>query len=232
MSVEKEEIVCKNCGLINDFRTEEVVFANGTEHTEAFCNGCDKHLKYISKGLPSKFHFGKHAGMLVSDCVDVSYMQFMIDKADINKRFRRELELRIEQIKKEVQETPGENNNQNNNTMDITGILKVKEEAQQVSDKFRKREFVLTDNSSQYPQHISFQLTQDKCNLIDAIAVGSEIKVHFNLRGREWTSPKGEVKYFNTLEAWRIEVVQNLQVDTGNTGQSNPGPAQEDDLPF
>lgn len=182
--------------------------------------------------MSKKFHFGKHAGMLVSDCIDVEYMQHMIDNAGIDKWFRRTLELRI----KEIQENPGEiNNNQiENNTMDITGILKVKGEAEQVSEKFRKREFVLTDNSSQYPQHISFQLTQDKCGLIDAIAVGSTIKVHFNLRGRMWESPKGEVKYFNTLEAWRIEVVQNLQVDTGataTTSTTTPA-AQEDDLPF
>jgi hypothetical protein len=121
--------------------------------------------------------------------------------------------------------------------MDITGILKLKTEAQQVSDKFRKREFVLTDNSSQYPQHISFQLTQDKCSLLDQYNVGDEIKVHFNLRGREWTSPKGEIKYFNTLEAWRIE--------GGNTGSAKSSAnsmndvaatftaaSQEDDLPF
>jgi hypothetical protein len=122
--------------------------------------------------------------------------------------------------------------------MDITGILKVKGEAQQVSEKFKKREFVLTDNSSQYPQHISFQLTQDKCNLIDNYAVGSEIKVHFNLRGREWTSPKNEVKYFNTLEAWRIE---NGGVAANNSSSSNnmnsvaetfTASSQEDDLPF
>src|ERR1035437_6575980 len=98
--------------------------------------------------------------------------------------------------------------------MDITGILKVKSEAQQVSEKFKKREFVLTDNSSQYPQHISFQLTQDKCSLLDQYNVGAEIKVHFNLRGREWTSPKNEIKYFNTLEAWRIEGSSN---NSGNT---------------
>src|ERR1700741_1878083 len=89
--------------------------------------------------------------------------------------------------------------------MDVTGILKVKMDMVQVSEKFKKREFVITDNSSQYPQHISFQLTQDKCGLIDQYKVGDELKVHFNLRGREWTSPKGEVRYFNTLEAWRIE---------------------------
>ncbi|MES2284522.1 MAG: DUF3127 domain-containing protein [Bacteroidota bacterium] len=123
--------------------------------------------------------------------------------------------------------------------MDITGILKVKSEAQQVSDKFKKREFVLTDNSSQYPQHVSFQLTQDKCNLIDSYNVGAEIKVHFNLRGREWTSPQGEIKYFNTLEAWRIEGGANS--GTGNSSASNKmegvaetftAATEGDDLPF
>ncbi len=124
--------------------------------------------------------------------------------------------------------------------MDITGILKVKTEAQQVSDKFRKREFVLTDNSSQYPQHVSFQLTQDKCSLLDQYNVGDEIKVHFNLRGREWTSPKGEVKYFNTLEAWRIEG-GNAASASNSSSSSNAmndvaatftAASQEDDLPF
>ncbi len=123
--------------------------------------------------------------------------------------------------------------------MDITGILKVKNEAQQVSEKFRKREFVLTDNSSQYPQHISFQLTQDKCNLIDTYNVGSEIKVHFNLRGREWTSPQGEIKYFNTLEAWRIEGGANSGASNAsatkkveNSSEAITASSEVDDLPF
>ena len=121
--------------------------------------------------------------------------------------------------------------------MDITGILKVKSDAQQISDKFRKREFVLTDNSSQYPQHISFQLTQDKCSLIDQYNIGDELKVHFNLRGREWTSPKGEIKYFNTLEAWRIEGgaggSKNTAASMNDVAATTfTAASQEDDLPF
>jgi hypothetical protein len=124
--------------------------------------------------------------------------------------------------------------------MDITGTLKVKSEAQQVSEKFKKREFVITDNSSQYPQHISFQLTQDRCDLLDKHNVGEELKVHFNLRGREWTSPKGEIKYFNTLEAWRIETVgAGTSNNTKNNAVVNDAPmetftqkAPTDDLPF
>jgi hypothetical protein len=119
--------------------------------------------------------------------------------------------------------------------MDVTGILKVKSDTQQVSEKFKKRDFVITDNSSQYPQHISFQLVQDKCAIIDQYKVGDEIKVHFNLRGREWTSPQGELRYFNSLEAWRIE--GGASASSGNkaeaiTESSFTAASESDDLPF
>jgi hypothetical protein len=89
----------------------------------------------------------------------------------------------------------------------LQGIVKVVNPTVQVSEKFAKREFVVTDNASMYPQDIMFQLTQDKCSLADGIQVNDQIEVSFNLRGREWTSPQGEVKYFNTLEAWRLDKV-------------------------
>ena len=87
----------------------------------------------------------------------------------------------------------------------LTGTIKVLKSAEVISDKFKKRELVLTDSGGMYPQDISFQLTQDKCSIADSFNVGDVVELSFNLRGREWTSPQGEVKYFNTLEAWRIE---------------------------
>jgi hypothetical protein len=119
--------------------------------------------------------------------------------------------------------------------MNITGIIKVKKDTQVISDKFKKREFVLTDNSSQYPQHISFQCTQDKCSLLDSINEGETVTVHFNLRGREWTSPQGEVKYFNTLEAWKIDKGQGQPGVSQQNYYSENAPAasvEKDDLPF
>lgn len=89
----------------------------------------------------------------------------------------------------------------------LTGKVKLVNSTVQVSDKFAKREFVVTETSSMYPQDILFQSTQDKCSLLDAFTPGDDVEVSFNLRGREWTSPQGEIKYFNTLEAWRIEKV-------------------------
>ena len=101
--------------------------------------------------------------------------------------------------------------------MDVTGILKLKHDVQQVSDKFKKREFILTiDQNTQYPQYISFQLIQDKTSLIDNYQVGEEIKVSFNLKGREWTSPQGEVKYFTTIDAWKIERTQAAKTETSS----------------
>ena len=129
--------------------------------------------------------------------------------------------------------------------MEVIGTLKTKFDTQKVSDRFQKREFVLTtDANTPYPQHVSFQVTQDKCGILDQYNNGDEIKVQFNLRGREWNGPQG-VKYFNTLEAWRIERVQgNNNQSTQIAGSASPGagassapvftsnPADNDDLPF
>ena len=106
----------------------------------------------------------------------------------------------------------------------------------QVSGSFRKREFILemTDNP-QYPQYVSFQLVQDKVDLIDVAKKGDLVEVSFNLRGREWISPSGEVKYFNTLDAWRINVVQPQTPGQRREESATIEDAQvitEDDLPF
>lgn len=117
--------------------------------------------------------------------------------------------------------------------MEVTGKLKVIGNTQAVSEKFKKRDFVLTDDSSQYPQHILFQLTQDRCGLLDRCKVGDTIKVHFNLRGREWISPDGEAKYFNSLEAWRIESGVEQTDKDGSTSVAQFQQADDlDPLPF
>jgi hypothetical protein len=125
--------------------------------------------------------------------------------------------------------------------MEIQGKIKVLGETKTVgSGGFRKREVVVT-TEEQYPQHILVEFTQDKTDLLNNFQVGQAVKISINLRGREWTSPQGEIKYFNSIQGWRIE---NLQSEGG---QSNlpPVPPMEafepadnineedhDDLPF
>jgi hypothetical protein len=87
--------------------------------------------------------------------------------------------------------------------MEIKGTIKVIKATEVVSEKFSKRELVVT-TEEQYPQHISIQFTQDKCDLLNKFSIGQSVEVGINLRGREWTSPQGEVKYFNTIEGWRV----------------------------
>jgi hypothetical protein len=90
--------------------------------------------------------------------------------------------------------------------MEAIGKLHAIFETKQVSEKFTKREFVveLVDNPK-YPQMVLFQLTGDRCGQLDALRVGDQVAIEFSLRGREWRSPTGEIKYFNSLDVWRIE---------------------------
>ena len=88
--------------------------------------------------------------------------------------------------------------------MEITGKIKLIKDTQEVSSNFSKREFVV-ETMEQYPQLICLELHQDKCDIIDSYSVGQEVVVGINLRGREWSNPSGEVKYFNTIVCWKIQ---------------------------
>jgi len=116
----------------------------------------------------------------------------------------------------------------------IGGKLHATFEAQQVTQRFRKREFVveLADNPD-YPQYVMFQLTGDRCEHLDGFNVGDEVRIEFNLRGREWNSPQGETKYFNSLDVWKIE---KTDASTGDShGDEEPPPHDDQffkDVPF
>ena len=96
--------------------------------------------------------------------------------------------------------------------MEIQGRIKVIFAPESVgANGFQKRDLVIT-TEEQYPSDIIIQFTQSKCALLDNLQVGQRVKVHFNLQGREWTSPQGEVKYFNTVVGWKIELIQTTNV--------------------
>lgn len=102
---------------------------------------------------------------------------------------------------------------------EITGRLHVISDTEQKSERFRLRQFVIElGDNPQYPQHVQFQLTGDRCENLDGFNVGEEVKLEFSLRGREWTSPKdGVVKFFNSLDVWRLERVGE-RADFNNGG--------------
>ncbi len=122
---------------------------------------------------------------------------------------------------------------------EIEGKLHKKFDTEQKSERFQAREFILLLTDSRYDQYIKFQLTQDRCDLIDPVAEGSDIKVHFDLRGREWNG-----RYFTNLNAWKIESASDVEpdeqwpepeddvfYDQERQGE-NAEPEDIDDLPF
>lgn len=126
--------------------------------------------------------------------------------------------------------------------MDIKGKLLEVFETVQVKDTFRKREFVVEyAENPQYPELVKFELIQEKCDLLDGLNVGDEVQVFFNLKGRKWTDPQGQTKYFNSLQAWKLQATSGADAGITDTGAPasqdepawlNAGGEDDDDLPF
>lgn len=125
--------------------------------------------------------------------------------------------------------------------MEVQGAIKVIREVQEISATFKKRELVITTDE-QYPQTLSIEFVQDKTDLLNKFEVGQNVKVSINLRGREWENPQTkEIKYFNSIQGWRIELLENSNTvdDLPPLDNLSPfEPASEtndedlDDLPF
>ncbi len=109
-------------------------------------------------------------------------------------------------------------------SFEISGKVVKKYDIESKTATFQTREFVIV-TSETYPQYIKFQLSQERVNLIDAYNENDEIKVHFDLRGREWQG-----KYFTNLNAWKIEGMAAGNSTTGHP--ANDVPFEINDVPF
>lgn len=116
--------------------------------------------------------------------------------------------------------------------MNIKGEVKQVMDTVVISEKFSKRDLILTtDGNTDYPQHIAIQFTQDRVSLLDGLAPGDEIDVSINIRGREWTSKEGVVKFFNTIEGWKFDAASSDSEPAPAAATDNNG-NKLDDLPF
>lgn len=120
----------------------------------------------------------------------------------------------------------------------ITGIVYEIGRTEQRSERFQSRDLVIekteTAGDKTFTEHIKFQATNDRCDLLDNIRVGQEVTVSFNLRGRKWENREGKVQYFTNLDIWKVEHANGT---TAGTQQSSGSSSMQDDeggdsLPF
>jgi hypothetical protein len=121
---------------------------------------------------------------------------------------------------------------------EITGRVIDISPVMQVSDKFRKREFVIERKESAsgtvFVDYIKFQLVQDKCDMVDESYMREDVKVLFNIKGNKWEK-EGRVNYFTNLDAWKIEKVSDNAPGFSEppyTIEDAPPETDEMDLPF
>jgi hypothetical protein len=127
-------------------------------------------------------------------------------------------------------------------TFEIQGLMHSKKDKVQVSEKFAKRDFIIhipNEKNSQYPDYVSFQCTQDRCDLLKGISKNDLVKVSFNVNGNLAKNKQGEDIAYNNLNVWKIEVVSKANEQTPPKKESvkTPPPAADlpsdtDDLPF
>jgi hypothetical protein len=96
----------------------------------------------------------------------------------------------------------------------IKGAIKLINPIKVISDKFSVREFVVTTPDAKYPQDILFQTVNDRMDVLESLGVGQQVEVSYNVRGREFNG-----RYYNTLDAWKVQVIGGQTVETTNNDE-------------
>jgi hypothetical protein len=112
--------------------------------------------------------------------------------------------------------------------LETSGTLHKTFDTVPVTDRFNKREFVL-ELTGRHPQLVLFQLTGKRCADLDGFRIGDKVRVEFSLRGREWTSRQGDVKYFNSLEVSKLERIEGA---ADGPAPAAADPEDSDEPPF
>ncbi|MBR4216044.1 MAG: DUF3127 domain-containing protein [Bacteroidales bacterium] len=120
----------------------------------------------------------------------------------------------------------------------LTHLLERRSGVSANGTNWTSQDFVI-EIPGQYPQSAVFNVYGDRVQL-DQYQIGENIKVSFDIRGREYQG-----KWYNTLNAWKIERIgANNAQPTGQQPATQPagqpaGPVEEpqasaqgDDLPF
>ncbi len=85
-------------------------------------------------------------------------------------------------------------------SFELTGTVKEIFDEQTFASGFNKREFVVTSEADKFPQEIKFECLKDKVELVNKLKKGDQVKVTFDINGREWNG-----KYFVNLAAWKVD---------------------------
>lgn len=108
----------------------------------------------------------------------------------------------------------------------VTGFLKERQDAVQVTEKLLTRLFVIEKPSDKYPEIYAFQLINDRCDLIEPFQDGDEIEVSFNISCRAW-----QTKYFTNLNAWKIQSAGTTSKEK-KTPMADANVSSSQELPF
>jgi hypothetical protein len=109
--------------------------------------------------------------------------------------------------------------------MEITGtILQIGTTKEYGSNGFKKREIVI-ETQEQYAQKILIEFVQDKCHILDNYKINDLVKIGINIKGREWVNKNNEVKFFNSIQGWKIEYNKEVELAEQNKDRV-------DDVPF
>lgn len=124
--------------------------------------------------------------------------------------------------------------------MEITGTIKKINDIEEVTERFKRR-FVIVEtiDSKKRKQLIKFQLLFQGVEIIDSFNIGDEVRVIFDITGKETINQNNETVVYNFLDVTNILGAPSSKINMNARSQKNneeliviKNKEDDDTLPF
>jgi len=88
---------------------------------------------------------------------------------------------------------------------EVIGKVYFKSEVELIGVNQMKKQILVVETDGQYPQKLPIEFIKEKCDLLNNLQTGQQVKVSVNIRGSEYKDKNGIIRFGLSFQGWKIE---------------------------
>jgi len=82
----------------------------------------------------------------------------------------------------------------------LTGVIRHISATEKAGNTDHVKRSIVVETEGEHPDSVVVEAFNDKCKMLDGLAEGETVTIHFNLKAREWQG-----KWFQNVSLWKVE---------------------------
>lgn len=91
------------------------------------------------------------------------------------------------------------------NKGEVIGKVYFKSEIELIGANQMAKQILVVETDAEYPQKLPIEFIKEKCDLLNNLQIGQQVKVSVNIRGNEYQDRNQVTRFGLSFQGWKID---------------------------